>query len=357
MTKYGWICVALFALVAQLSWAQTTQPFDGRPWNISTGNISVYFIQKSPVGAFPAPGVIEAPPKGEWLESVHRQGLVADEDYLAWGAIEREPGNWDWREHDGVERAMHAAGMKYVVYDWVHFPPVWLRDGKKTERTLMKCLEHGEETNYLSVFDPRTARWYEHFYSAVHAHFGDKVDDIYACILGPYGEGNYPLRVPDWVNMGHCHEGYWCGDEFAVKAFRESLRRKYGDISKLNEAWGEKLASFDEVGMPKEVVGVEKYVIPCPSLFPTAHDRRRWLDFITWYHQAIVDFAEQSYLALAKFYPNEKIRMKPGGTAGGINPIAWGTYSPGYAKMAGKYKGITLAAGGLPGGGVCETNG
>ncbi len=38
----------------------------------------------------------------------------------------------------------------------------------------MKCLEHGEETNYLSVFDSRTAAWYEHFYAAVHAHFGDK---------------------------------------------------------------------------------------------------------------------------------------------------------------------------------------
>ncbi len=119
------------------------------------------------------------------------------------------------------------------------------------------------------------------------------------------------------------------------------MRDKYGDVSRLNEAWGETYASFDEVGMPKEVVGIEKYTI-APALFPTGRDRRRWLDFITWYHQAIVDFAEQSYLALAKFYPNEKIRMKPGGTAGGINPIAWGTYSPAYAKMAGKYKGITL---------------
>ena len=34
-------------------------------------------------------------------------------------------------------------------------------------------------------------------------------------------------------------------------------------------------------------------------------------------------------------------RLKPGGTHHDINPIAWGTYSPGYAKMAAPY-GITL---------------
>ena len=46
----------------------------------------------------------------------------------------------------------------------------------------------------------------------------DRVENVYACILGPYGEGNYPLRVPDWVDMGHCHEGYWCADRFADRA-------------------------------------------------------------------------------------------------------------------------------------------
>jgi hypothetical protein len=340
MIKHSSLC-AVFLLMARWVMAQTTQPFDGRAWNISTGNLSVYFIQSSPVGAFPKPAIIEPPPTVESLVAMKRRGLVADEDYLAWGALEREPGKWDFSEHDAIEKSLHAAGMKYVVYDWVHFPPVWLRDGQKQNRTLMKCLEHGEETNYLSIFDPRTAEWYDHFYSAVHAHFGDKVDDIYACILGPYGEGNYPLRVPDWINMGHCHEGYWCGDEYALRAFREAMRIKYGDISKLNQSWGKAYTSFDDVAMPAEVSGTDKYKIT-PALFPSAPDKRRWLDFITWYHQAIVDFAEQSYKALAKYYPTEKIRMKPGGTAGGINPIAWGTYSPAYAKMAGKYPGLTL---------------
>src|SRR5205814_9616457 len=33
--------------------AAVAQDFDGTPWNISTGNLSVQFIQHSPIGAFP----------------------------------------------------------------------------------------------------------------------------------------------------------------------------------------------------------------------------------------------------------------------------------------------------------------
>jgi hypothetical protein len=116
--------------------------FDGRPWNLSTGNLSVSFIQASPIGAAPRPHVLEPPPAAEWLIRQKNAGLVADEDYIAWGAVETEPDHWDWRQHDAMEAALHKAGLKYVAYNWVHFPPKWLRD-QPAKRTLMKCLEHG----------------------------------------------------------------------------------------------------------------------------------------------------------------------------------------------------------------------
>ncbi len=322
--------------------AQTTRqadmPFDGSKWNISTGNLSVSYIQASPIGAFPRPDFLEPPPDVNALKKMREQSLVAYEDYFAWGAEERAPGKWDWTEHDRIERAMHEAGLKYVAYNWVHFPPVWLRDQQKNDRTLMKCVEHGQETNYLSIFDPRTIEHYDHFYKNLAAHFGDRLDGVYACILGPYGEGNYPLLVPDWVKIGHCHEGYWCADEFAKKTFREAIQKKYDSIETLNAAWGTGFASWDKLTPPQEIS--EKFK-PTPAAWKTAKDRRRWLDFITWYHQAIIDFAEKSIQVTLKYFPKEKVRTKPGGNAGGVNPIAWGTYCPGYAKMAGKY-GITL---------------
>lgn len=307
--------------------------FDGTPWHISTGNLSVGYIQASPIGAYPRTNVYEAPPSIESQKRLKQMGLVANEDYVAWGAVERESGVWNWKQHDDMEQALHAAGLRYVIYDWVHFPPTWLRTS--TNRTLMRCLEHNQECNYLSIFDPQTIAWYDHFYKNLAAHFTNRIDDVYACILGPYGEGNYPLMVPDWVNMGHCHEGYWCGDNYAHAAFQKAMRKKYSRIGKLNRAWGTQLKSFDEVSMPAELAN-EKFK-PALAAFPTAEAKRRWLDFITWYHQAIIDFTERSVQTVLKYFPADKVRLKPGGNARGVNPIAWGTYCPGYAKMAKPY--------------------
>lgn len=325
------ICVGL----GTATLAATNQVFDGRPWNISSGNLSVTFIQHSPIGAFPQTNFFETPPSTESQVQLRNLGLVANEDYVAWGAVERAPGQWLWQQHDAVEQTLHQAGLKYVAYNWVHFPPVWLRE-QKDQRTLMRCIEHGQEANYLSIFDPRTIQWYDHFYKSLHAHFGGRIDDVYVCILGPYGEGNYPLQVPDWINMGHCHEGYWCGDDYAIAAFQSAMKLKYARIGKLNRAWGSVYQSFDEIRLPKELAK-EKFV-PSLATFSSTKDRRRWLDFITWYHQAIIDFAERSLQTVLKYFPAEKVRLKPGGSSGGINPLTYGTYCPGYAKMAGRYR-------------------
>jgi hypothetical protein len=136
--------------------------------------------------------------------------------------------------------------------------------------------------------------------------------------------------------MGHCHEGYWCGDVHAIAAFRAVMKAKYDTIESLNRAWGTSHKSFDEIRPPAQLSD-EKFK-PTPEAFKTVAERRRWLDFITWYHQAIIDFAGRSVKTVLKYYPHEKVRLKPGGTAAGINPIAWGTYSPGYAQMAAPYK-------------------
>jgi hypothetical protein len=318
------------------AFAQADPPFDGRPWNISSGNLSVKYIQHSAIGAFPRTNYYEAPPSIESQVHLKKLGLVVNEDYVAWGAVEREPGQWNWKQHEAMQETLHGAGLKYVVYNWAHFPPVWLRE-QPEKRTLMRCLEHGQETFYLSIFDPRTIEWYDHFYRNLKEHFGERIDAVYACILGPYGEGNYPLRVPDFINMGHCHEGYWCGDVYAIKALQTAMERQYRSISKLNRAWNTNYKSFLELRPPKQ----QENFKPSLEAFPTSQDKRRWLDFITWYHQAIVDFAGHSVKTVLKYFPAEKVRMKPGGNYGSVNPLPWGTYSPAYAKMA-KGSGIVL---------------
>ena len=339
------ILAALFiacAFASAQEQQQQQKPFDGRPWNLSSGNLSTHFIQASPIGAHPRANVLEPPPAVDVLRRMKADGLVAYEDYVAWGAVEREPGKWDWTQHDAVVRAVKDAGLDYVVYNWTHFPPTWLRDDRKSDRTLMRCLEHDKETNYLSIFDPKTTDHYEHLYRNLREHSGDQIDAVYACILGPYGEGNYPLYVPDWINIGHCHEGFWCADPHARKAFSAAMKKQYADdIAVLNRAWSTSFENFDAIRPPPQAYD-EKLRIH-PDLFTTPAARRYWIDFIAWYHQAIIDFTERSLAAALKYFPKEKVRTKPGGNAGGVNPIAWGTYSPGYAKMAGeKFPGVVL---------------
>lgn len=347
MNYFARIALCLITFPPTFVAAQATRPFDGTPWNVSTGNLSVVYIQASPIGAIPRPSFREPPPAVDGLKQMKADGLVAYEDYVAWGAVERVSGKWDWDQHDANEAAVHAAGLKYVVYNWTHFPPTWLRDETRGDdapagqrRTLMKCLEHGRETNYLSIFDPETVKHYDRYYMALADHFGDKIDGVYACVLGPFGEGNYPLQEKAWVDMGHCHEGYWCGDAHAIRAFREAMTKRYGDVAAVNKAWGTKLATMADIAMPPEAAD-EKHR-PRPAAFATPADRRRWLDFIEWYHQALIDFSEQSIRAALAHFPAPKVRLKPGGNAGGVNPIAWGTYCPGYAKMAAKYPGVVL---------------
>jgi hypothetical protein len=113
------------------------------------------------------------------------------------------------------------------------------------------------------------------------------------------------------------------------------MKKKYGRIGGLNKAWAMKYHSFNSIEMPA-VLRKEKFEASLEA-FPEAAQKRRWLDFITWYHQAIIDFTEQSIKTVLKYYPASKVRTKPGGSAGGVNPIPWGTYCPGYAKMAGPY--------------------
>lgn len=310
---------------------------------ISTGNFSVSWIQHSPVGAAPDPNFNgePVPPPENWAMH-HKVGINAYEDYVAWGAVEREPGKWDWSRQIEVADNQRAGGLEYDPYLWIMNPPMWMREGKLTTEpdapdhyTIMRCLEHDEPTQTFSIWDPATAQWFGRYYRECHKAMGDKIGRIYIGLVGPYGEGNYPLPIFGYLNIGHCHEGYWCGDEYARKAFRDAFKKRYRTLGALNSAWGTSFAKWDDVTFPPEIKAGK---LLKASERTDAKARRRWVDFIEWYHQSLIDFSVDVTKAALKYFPIEKLKMKPGGAAGGVNPIAWGTYCPGYAKALGEFK-------------------
>jgi hypothetical protein len=324
---------AAFILLLNAAAGNGGTPEKEDPLRLATGNLSVDAIQHSPIGASPDPNLPAALPSLEDLRKLKQSGLDAYEDYIAWGMVEPEEGRFDFSHHDKVQRLLKEAGLLYIPYIWCHMPPVWLRNNPRA--TLMRCNAHGEDCFMLSIFDPRTLDWYRRFYQGLDNHFKDKIRETYACILGPYGEGNYPLPYVNWVvNVGHCHEGYWCGDPYALPSFRKAMKEKYGDIVKLNSAWGVVLKSFEDITFPPEIAGES---IPPLDQRPVK-ERCKWLDFILWYHQSLVTFAGKSTDVVIEIFGRDRVSVKPGGNAGWMNPLSWGTYCPAYAKMAGERK-------------------
>jgi len=321
-------------LVSASAWGQERLP-------IVTGNFSVMWIQHSPVGAFPDPSFNgePVPPAHNWAAH-HKAGINAYEDYVAWGGVEREPGKWDWSRQIEVADNQRAGGLEYDPYLWIHNPPMWMREGKLPNEpgvpdhyTVMRCLEHDLPTQTFSIWDPATVKWFERYYREMKKGLGDRVGRTYVGLVGPYGEGNYPLPIFNYLNIGHCHEGYWCGDAYARRAFRQAMKKRYVTLAKLNGAWGTDFAKWQDLDYPSEIKAGK--ILPAEKRTdPKA--RRRWVDFIEWYHWSMIDFSVQVTKAALKYYPIEKLKMKPGGSAGGVNPIAWGTYCPGYAKALGE---------------------
>lgn len=303
-----------------------------------TGNFSVAWIQHSPIGALPDPAFRGDPvwPVDQW-QSYAQSGLSAYEDYVAWGAVETAPDHWDWSRQREVARAQRAAGLGYDPYLWLMNPPAWMKNHQlprddptaPDHYTLLRCLEHGEETATLSIFDPATVQWFERFYRELRKGLGDQIDRTYVALVGPYGEGNYPLPVFDWVKFGHCHQGYWCADEYARAAFIRCFQGRYQTLSRLNEAWGTAFTQWQALEFPPEIKG--SHVLKA-EMRTDPKARRRWLDFIGWYHQSMVDFCVQVTRAALKYFPVQKLKLKPGGSSFGINPLEYGTYCPAFAR-------------------------
>jgi len=329
MGPLAWSCVFAMATALHADGDTMKRTETAR---LTTGNLSVDYITHSPIGAHPDPSFSPHIPSLETLRRLHTQGLWAYEDYLAWGAIEPVEGQWDWSHHETVYDRLHNAGLVYIPYIWCHIPPVWLRDDPRA--TLMTNIRDGKKCFMLSIYDPRTIEWYRHFYTALHKQFGDRLEEVYACLLGPYGEGNYPLPYVDFVvKVGDCADSqYWCGDAYALPLFQKAMRRQYRSIAALNHAWGASFKGFSDVSFPEEL---HAETIPDFTKKPP-RDRQRWLDFIHWYHQALIDFSAKSIDVVASIFGRERVATKPGGNCGHMNPVSWGTYNPGFAKMAGK---------------------
>lgn len=110
----------------------------------------------------------------------------------------------------------------------------------------------------------------------------------------------------------------------AKASFRESLKKQYGEIGKLNAAWEETYGSFAEV----------------QTFLPeTAVARRKRIDFANWYMGAMSEWCEKWAIWARAALPNTRIHQ----SSGGWGPVPIGTdYSYQARSMAQVKGGIRL---------------
>ncbi|MCC6729906.1 MAG: beta-galactosidase [Chthonomonadales bacterium] len=296
---------ALALLCAAARAANDDAPIGPTPIPFYTGNLSVtrfmmyWGTSKGPIGDEVTP---------ERIALLRRIACFADCDYQAWCIAQPEPGRWDFSPYRRNAEALRRAGLGYVPFSWVHFPPKWFLDSP--DWTPYRCGEHGEPLMQLSPWGPKTLDIYRSFYRAQHAALGDLVGWIRVGTPSDYGEVGYPAAMTSWlVPQTHAHAGYWCGDLYARADFRSEMRRRFGALGALNRRWGTAFASWDALDYPA-LEGDAGAAAARASGKPT--DRRRWLDFVEWYYGAWLRFVPKLVGVVRESYPRNPLIISVG---------------------------------------------
>ena len=215
-------------------------------------------------------------------------GFNGVESYVAWGNVETQKGQYDWRFYDAVAQTAKDQGLRWfpmLIGGSAYSLPPWYHDSP--ENVGFVCLEHAKRNNIQTIFTDNQNKYVEAFLNAFGAHYAASSDAPMDVLLGVrlgasgnFGESQYPAGG-NWGFKGvreHIHIGWWAGDEHAVLRFREFLQSKYADVAALNAAWESNYASFDEV----------------PVFVPQfAENMRQRKDFVDWYMGAMTKWCGQ----------------------------------------------------------------
>ncbi|WP_327343322.1 beta-galactosidase [Streptomyces europaeiscabiei] len=139
---------------------------------------------------------------------------------FSWAKLEPRPGTREFGWLDTLMDLMHAGGIGVVLATPTSSPPPWM--GRLHPETLPR-----DENGQIEWWGSR-----QHF-----SHSSDTYRRYAAAITEDLAAryGGHPALTMWHINNEYCT--YDWGDE-AAATFRDWLRRKYGTLDALNEAWG-----------------------------------------------------------------------------------------------------------------------
>ncbi len=211
-------------------------------------------------------------------------GFTAVESYVLWRRLEpAKEGTFDFSFYDAVVERLQQYGLKWfplLIVGSSYALPDWFQ--KSPENVGFVCLEHGLANDIQSIWSPHHKRHVSRVLKAFGDHYNGK-GVLEAVRLGPsgnFGESQYPAGG-NWGFHGekmHIHIGWWAGDAFARADFQEWLKRKYGTVAALNQAWdGASFRNIDEIG------------VALPQLVMS---RRQRLDITAWYTDSMSEWCD-----------------------------------------------------------------
>lgn len=210
-------------------------------------------------------------------------GVTSHEVYVRWNLCEVAPIKWDWSVYDRYLDVYKKHGLKWVPFlicGSAYSLPDWYY--KKPGSQGYICLEHHEECDVQSLWNPTLRQHVAAFIKAFCEHYRDTntIESILLGITGNYGEAIYPVTGNDWTadvhGKYHTHPGFWAGDKYADASFQTWLARKYGGSDRLRDAWGGTVSDLTKAH---------------PFLRRDAPNERAWLDMADWYIGSMTDYA------------------------------------------------------------------
>lgn len=222
-------------------------------------------------------------------------GVTSHEGYVRWNLCEPEPGRYDWSVYDrfvDLYRKYEIKWVPFLIVGSAYSLPEWYY--KKPGSQGYVCLEHGEQTDVESLWNPVLREHVARFIKAFCEHYGPTgvIESILLGVTGNYGEAIYVASGNDWTadvhGEYHTHPGLWAGDPYAVADFRAWLRTKYGTPAALSAAWGASVSEFQDVAT---------------FLQKDAPSDRAWLDFCAWYIGSMTQWSRFWMMETRKHYP------------------------------------------------------
>jgi len=248
-------------------------------------------------------------------------GVTSIESYVTWETCEgKAEGQWDWSKWDKQVQILKDNGLKWVpflILSPAYSTPNWFRASK--EHVPCRCLEHGMDSKVESLWNPNLPKRIDRFLSEFAKRYGKSgvIESVLLGIQGDFGEAIYSVTGGGWTfnvpGEYHNHAGYWCGDPYALASFRKTISAKYGSVDAVNKAWGTSFGSLEKVDFPGHKDDLTAFEAKVPSGDPQV--RRRWLDFIDWYRDAMTEWSDWWMKTTRKHFGKTPIYLCTGGDA------------------------------------------